>query len=200
MVLVEGDPVQVDEVGRFLKQLDGVNNVRFMSSSDVYQQLSQEPMLAPQMGLFGTDAFPATWVMDWVPSEFDVNRQQNLLGDIKKFTGVLDVAFDQKAGESIQLIRRHWLEVRVVLSLLTFLVIGSMAWLLGRLFFVPLDRFHWKSVGVALISDELGWIAGLLLLRQVLGGLPWAFYTGGFVVGFLHYIGLYALRVDAFKS
>ena len=163
VVLVTGDAVDVDEVGRFLKELDSVGSVTLTPASAILDELRNEPMLAGQMSALDPSALPSAWQVAWSP-DMDAAQLSSDLDDLRRLPAVVDVAYDRRDLEKIAAYRNAWLKVRVLLSAL--LVIGAtlFAVLLGRfLFFTNLRAIRLPAFAAFTLGAVLAWIAGLAI-------------------------------------
>src|SRR5262245_15008173 len=68
LVFVNGSSLAVDEVGRFLKQLDGVREVIYQSPEDTAQQFRGENLTAA-LNVLDANPFPPCWRVLWQRSE-----------------------------------------------------------------------------------------------------------------------------------
>ncbi|MCB4755629.1 MAG: hypothetical protein LHV69_01110 [Elusimicrobia bacterium] len=189
LVVVQGDTIEVDEVGRLLRQREGVKDVRLLSPEEVFNRLNQDPLLSENLRTVGPAFFPVSWMVEWLPSELAVDRQDNHVREIRQIPGVLDIAFDEKSLRSLHILRRHWLQARVLLVSLTLLGLLVALIFLGRLlFFTSKEGFDFTQLAMTTFFDELAWVIGILLVSATAGQAPLYFYMGGLILGPFHYL------------
>lgn len=105
LVMAEGDTVAIDEVGRFLKKMDGAENVTFISPDDVLEKAKLDGLLAADLSLLESNPFPAGWVVQWQEGAFGPTRLKEAAEEVKSFPGVVDIATDPLSLEKIHLYR-----------------------------------------------------------------------------------------------
>ena len=165
VVMAEGDSVAIDEVGRFLKKLDGVADVSYVSADDVLEKARADSALAADLALLETNPFPAGWVVHWKADEFDPVKIQDAHQDVISLPGVVDIASDPRALEKIHLFRTWWLRVKLALAVgMTALVI-LLCGAIGRLLFVPWPKWlTGKTLAAGVVTAVLSGAAGAALL------------------------------------
>lgn len=183
LVLVQGDPLDIDEVGRFLTQLEGVSAVKFISSQEVFDQIKSDPLFAKDFKDLGPQVIPASWEVKWIPSYLDRAANPELINEVKRLQGILDIAYDINTLNSIRSLRTRWLQVRLVLAAAFTLALLWAVGLLGRALFFR-DASLWSVRGTAPLFSVLfvAWAAGAALVYWQLGPFPWIAFGGGVVV------------------
>ncbi len=167
LVMAEGDTVSIDEVGRFLKKMEGVANVTFISPEEVLEKAKADSALASDLALLESNPFPAGWVIQWQPQYFNPVRIGEATQDVRLFPGVVDISTDPLSLKKIQLFRTLWLRAKLGLAVLMAGILLVLSIAGGRLLFKPLPSWlHPKllSLGalIGLASGAVG--AGLLIL------------------------------------
>ncbi|MCG3203715.1 MAG: hypothetical protein KCHDKBKB_00387 [Elusimicrobia bacterium] len=118
LVLAEGDSVALDEVGRYLKKIDGVSEVTFQSAEEILEVTKMDSKLAENLKLIEGNPFPSAWRVRWQAEYFSPVKIHESAEEVKLFPGVVDVASDPRALEVIQTYRGLWHQVKLVLSLM----------------------------------------------------------------------------------
>lgn len=183
MVLVQGDQIQVDEVGRFLRQIDGVSDVGLISAEDTLQRLKDEANFSQGISYFEGNPFPPSWKVTWKSEVMSPAKMQEVLQDVRTFPGVLDVAFDSAALQDLHRFRMHWYQVKTVLALLMFAGVLFLAVLFG--FFLFSTNFHkaqWGKIMAAICLDTFYCSLGFAAVLQFMGSLPWELLWGGVIL------------------
>lgn len=180
IVLVSGDNVEIDEVGRYLKQMDGVASTTLLPPNAIIDQLKTEPLLADQIPLLDQAALPAVWNVGW-GAGIDASSMVENLQELKKLPGVVDVAFDGRELRTLVGSRVLWLKVRVIVSALALLGAALFCLLLGRLLFFASSRSLGKAVPAATVTGVLAWAAGLALAWKLVGPFSPLLAWGGAV-------------------
>lgn len=189
LVLVRGDLVAVDDVGRFLSSLDGVKETRLLDRAQILSELSEEQLWPDEAAAVGTDSLPQSWMVRWGQNPRSLQDQQALLSDIRKKDGVVDVAFDPHALERIRSWRKMLLTSRFVLGSVSFLLVLAFGWIVGKyLFFSSLKMPRWAETWRILASDFIPWLAGYFLSALIYGWLPPAVLLGGLILGVAHVV------------
>lgn len=137
LVMAEGDTVAMDEVGRFLKKIDGVANVTFVSPDDVLQKASLDGDLASDLSLLESNPFPSGWVVEWQPAALVAGKIEEATHDVRTFPGVIDIATDPQALARVRTQRTF--ELRVTRALIFYLSAVLFMLFVGaaRLLFQP---------------------------------------------------------------
>ena len=126
---------------------------------------------------------PSIWQISWTPS-LDVSLVDETVADVRRLPGVVDVSFEQRELDKIRLFRATWYKTRLILSGAVVLgaLLGSL--LLGRfLFFTNLRRLSAKRVAEVVAIGLVGWLAGLVMARDLIGPFSWHLAWGGLVAG-----------------
>jgi hypothetical protein len=200
-ILVKGSQLEVDEVGRFLKQLDGPREINYLPPEQVLEELKRDPVLGQDFGAVSAEALPPSWAVKWSIDALESHRLEDLSLEIRTFPAVLDVAYDQKTLDTIHTLRLHWAQLRVLLSAIAVAASIFLAILFGRLlFFTPLAAFDLKLLGAALLQSSLWWAAGTFAAFKAIGGIPWWWLLGGPLFGLCHFAWLSCRRAHAFQD
>jgi len=187
MVLVEGSQLEIDEVGRSLRQLPGVQDVTFVSKDDAFSSLKEDQMLFEDLNLFGPDDLPSSWRVTWLPEALDSGQMDDFIHDTQRLAGVTDIAFDRKTIDVNKRIRQTLYQLNLILSALMLIGAVFVALLLGRtLFFTHHKKFDGRRALVVIAQDQIAWAIGFFLVRQRLGSLGWKFLIVGLIVGAVH--------------
>ncbi|MBV9079869.1 MAG: hypothetical protein JO102_01980 [Elusimicrobia bacterium] len=183
VVLVSGEPLQIDEVGRSLKELDAVAGVVYKTPQDMMTRLSSEPLLAKQLDAIDPAQLPGSWLVEWTP-EFDASKMGDTLDEIRRMPGVVDVAFDTRQLDKVRVFRLMWLDLRLVLSILAAIGTLIAVLLFGRfLFFRPGPLPEAARVWALLIFSTVAWAAGAGVVAALVGPFSWHVLWGGPIVG-----------------
>lgn len=189
VVLVRGAALEIDEVGRFLKHLEGADDVRFVSSENMLEKLRNDPMLAPDLDFVDAAAFPASWEVRWDIEKMKVNEQRDLAREAKKMASVVDVAFDEATLEFLNKLKRLWFRVDLMFAGGALLGSVFLFFLAGKFFFFnPLKLLDPALLLAAVGNSALWWAVGYVALGMSFGFLPWPAAMGGFFVGLVHYV------------
>jgi len=184
LVLVKGDMVTVDEVGRFLSELDGVKETKLLDRAQILEKLSQEQLWPEDAALQGSDSIPQTWLVQWDENPRSLSDQKSLLADIQKKDGVVDVAFDPHSLERIRLWRKMWLTSRIALAGALFLLILILGVIAGKLIFSSHRRKpSWPIIGKVMGVNVGAWALGYGIAGIAFGFLPVFFLAGGVLTG-----------------
>jgi len=188
MVLVNGSPVEIDDVGRALKQLDAGNDVRFVSSQVIADKLNQDPMLSREITPESTSLFPPSWEVSWSTVNLDYDKQSLLLSEVRRLPGVIDIAYDQHLLDLAHRFKSQWLLAKMALSAVLFLTVVALFILGGRaLFFFGTQWPSLMDFTIQMSQDFLWWGAGILLIGAALGTPRWEWALGGVVAGIFHF-------------
>lgn len=171
LVLASGNSIQVEEVGRYLRQQEGVESVVFRSADEALEKLKQDPTFEEDLRDIKNNPLPPIWQVTWKKDAFDNAHMKDFLQDIRVLPGVLDVSYDSAALSRIHTARLRLLEIKTGLSLALFLGILLAAVLIGRLFVVP--AASGKSTGLGIIRDIAAWTTGFFLVFLTLGHIPY---------------------------
>jgi cell division protein FtsX len=102
LVLVRGDQLGVDEVGRFLRQFDGVERAEYMSSDTLLGRVAKEGVSDEDLNFIKAGSLPSAWEVKWT-EEADMRKMlTESLVDIKNFPGVVDVLYSGDTLRNIQ--------------------------------------------------------------------------------------------------
>lgn len=189
MVLVEGDSLQNDEVGRYLKQLPGAKEVTFVSSQEAFAKLQADPLYFNDLSSFKPEDLPASWRVSWDGDSLDFSLLDLWAEDVKHLPSVTNLAFDPHAVSLIKGLRSAWYAVRLTLAALVLSGLIFVMVLLGRLlFFTSLNGAQFQKIGSTLLIDGLLWAAAGLAIYKLVGPFEWPLWAGGLVIGFIHFI------------
>jgi hypothetical protein len=190
-VLVSGSQLDVDEVERFLQQLDGPTEVVAVSSDDILGVLRKDPLLAEDFNGIAARVLPTSFQVNWPIERMYSQELGDLAEDIRAFPGVVDVAYDGRLLDVIHSIRLHWAQVRVALSVVAVALISFASLLLGRFFFfVPWRSLKPRLLLLATVHGLMAWGLGYLVIHKALGSVPAPLLLGGLVAGFAHFAWL----------
>jgi hypothetical protein len=183
LVLVQGAQIDIDEVGRSLEKFPGLKDASYISPETAFDRLKQDAYLSNSLSGLTAAVLPAAWDVRW-SSDFSVDKQDAFVAETRALPGVVDVAMDEKALNTIQLLRQHILGVRVVLAGLVFLlvVIAIVAGLKPLLAGKPI-RFNARHFLVETGIVTAGWAAGIALLWVLTSHATWIFIPFGLLVG-----------------
>ena len=183
VVLVTGDAVELDEIGRYLKQMDNVAEVTLFPSDAVIDRLRREPLLERHVGVLDPARLPSFWRVNWAPT-FDASRMDDLIAEIRRLPGVMDVAFDIRELDKVRYFRAVWFKVRLLLSSIALVGILLGAVVLGRfLFFAPPFAFSALAISLTLMAAMAAWVGGLAGARVLVGDFSWQLAWGGLAAG-----------------
>lgn len=181
VVLVSGDQIQVDEVGRFLHDIDAVGQVTLLPPSAVVERLRNDPVVGDQFDGIEVDSLPSVWLVAWTPAIASA-RLDRELEDVRRLPGVVDVGFDRRELVKASAFRDAWLRIRLLLAALAVLGIVVLSVLLGRfLFFTDLSAVRAGPLLAFMTGAAFAWLAGLGLGVWLLGPVSWHLAWGGAV-------------------
>jgi cell division protein FtsX len=177
LVLVRGDQLGVDEVGRFLRQFDGVERAEYMSSDTLLGRVAKEGVSDEDLNFIKAGSLPSAWEVKWT-EEADMRKMlTESLVDIKNFPGVVDVLYSGDTLRNIQTGR--WLRSQLKLCLSGLILIGLFLGLLllGKvLFFSSVSLGQFKGVWPFTISALLFWSAGVGLFSGIVARASWGLF------------------------
>ena len=196
LVFVKGDSLAVDEVGRFLKELDGSREVIYQSPEDALARFREGKLAAPLDSL-GSNPFPPCWIVTWKQNMIGSARMQEAFQDTVALPGVVDVAYDTALIEKLRAYRLQWLQAKWILSALMLmgvaLFVGMGGFLLAH---APFPVGRPKHIFIPLVSDFVFWSLGFALVFFSLGPLPWVLLAGGVIAAALRWMTIAALRIS----
>ena len=182
-VLVSGDQIELDEIGRYLKQLDGVNESTLLPSAAIMDRLRREPLLENHLSALDAAQLPSIWEVTFLPT-FDLSSMDDTLAEVRRLPGVVDITFDRREVDQIRFFRGAWLKVKLLLSGLALIgvLLGSI--LLGRfLFFTPLRTLKSARLVEVFLVAAAGWFAGLAMAQGLIGPFSWQLAWGALAAG-----------------
>ena len=188
MVLVTGDELQMDEVGRQLKLLPGARDVSLVTAEAAFQDMQNDPLYLGDVNSFEASDLPSSWRVHWDPRSVDFSLLPLFAEDMRHVSGVVEVAYDPRQLEMIHHLRAQRYAVQTALWVAGLVVALGTLFLLGRLVFFS-RPFRWtgKSAALFLLQDELWWAAGFFLAWKFLErAVPWPFVALGLAVGLIH--------------
>lgn len=184
LVLVKGSQLQIDEVGRFLNQLDNVKDVEFISPEVMQNELETDPLLSRDFKNIDPGAIPPCFRIGLEIEALNPRRLDDLGTEIRTFPAVLDVAFDQKTLDSMHRFRMHWAGLGLLFNLIFFVVAALALICLGRfLFFTSLSNFHVKTMVYFILHSSWFWTLGFFSVRAAFGPISSVWLWGGFLLG-----------------
>lgn len=188
MVLVTGDALQMDEVGRQLKLLPGARDVSLITSEEAFQGLQNDPLYLGDINSFEAADLPTSWRVHWDPRSVDFSLLPLFAEDVRRVSGVIDVAYDPRQLEMIHHLRGQRYAVLTALWTVGLVVALGALFLFGRLIFFNRSlRWTFATVGEFLFQDQIWWMGGFALAWKFLErAVPWPLLAGGLIIGFLH--------------
>jgi hypothetical protein len=187
MVLVRGDSLQIDEVGRFLKQLPGAKEVSFVSPQESFAKLQADPLYFNDLSAFKAEDVPASWRVGWEADPLDFSLLEIWAEDVRRLPSVINVAYDPSAILTIKGLRSAWYKIRLTLASIVLVGVLFTVILLGRLlFFTPLSSAVFAKMWPTILLDQVLWTIGGLAVFRLVGPFEWPLWTGGLVIGLLH--------------
>jgi hypothetical protein len=195
-VFVSGDSLAADEVGRFLKQLEGVRDVIYQSPDDAMQRFRGDKLARP-LDLLNENPFPPAWRVTWEQRMIGSSKMQDEFEETLALPGVIDVAYDKQLIEKLRIYRLQWLQSRWILSAIALVLVLTVA-ALGALLLIrgSIPITTRKQIVTAAVSDFLCWAAGFALVFLCLGAVPWLLLAGGLAAAAVRWLVLAALRVS----
>jgi len=189
LVLVEGQPLQVDEVGRYLNQIPGVTEVKYIKPDEMLVNLRKNSIFRDGIGDVDTSLLPVSWQIRWDSKVLTSTNFEEVYTDILILPGVLDIAYDNKLYEQALHSWKTGGQIKVLSSLLLLMATVGLVLFLGRaLFFLTWDPFQIKKLIALLVQSSLVWGVGYVLLGKTLGWASPVFLGGGFFMGIIHYV------------
>jgi hypothetical protein len=178
----------VDEVGRFLNQLDNVRDVEFISPAVMQNELEADPLLSQDFKTIDPGAIPPCFRIGLEIEALNPRRLDDLDTEIRTFPAVLDVAFDQKTLDAMHRFRMHWAGVGLLFNLIFFTIAALALACLGRfLFFTALTAFHLNTFVFFLVHAFWFWALGFFAVRIAFCPISSAWLWGGFLLGAFRY-------------
>jgi len=187
IVMVRGNQLQVDEVGRLLNKLDGIRGVVYVPSFQAFEKLKQDPLFNKELKDLDPALLPPSWEVQWKPgTELKAAQIEDVLSEVASFPGVLDVAYDWTRWQTLLSQKRKFLQLRWLLSLVSLVGLFWGFIFVGRiLFFKKFHGTRQKIFLVAILHDVLWWSLGFLGIGLLLGWTPWALLGVGVGIGVL---------------
>lgn len=165
LVLAEGDTVAMDEVGRYLKKLDGVENVLYVPASETLEKSRMDSALADNLSLVEGNPFPSAWKVHWNADDFNPSKIRESSLDVRSFPGVLDIASDPASLEKIHYFRKLWIQTKVALALLMVFLTILVSLSLGRLIIAPWPSWlSRKTLAMGLLLGGVSTTVGAVAL------------------------------------
>lgn len=197
LVLVQGNQLQVDEVGRFLKTLDGTASVSFLSPEELVKPLKNDPLLGDDSTYVDARYVPPSWSVNWTSDMLrDTARLRDIQQDVRNFPGVVDVAYDGRALDLFQQIHVHELQVKAGTAFFRFLMVLLLALMLGRLaFFTSYARKPAPRDALRVLGGAAWWFLGLMAAASLFGTAAWPSLAVGAALGLVR--ALWRARADA---
>jgi len=187
IVMVRGNQLQVDEVGRLLNKLDGVRGAMYVPSFQAFEKLRQDPLFNKDLIDLDPALLPPSWEVQWKPGmELKAAQIDDVLSEVASFPGVLDVAYDSTRWQTLLSQKRKFLQLRWLLSLVSLVGIFWGFVFVGRILFFK--KYHWigqKKFFIAVLHDSLWWSLGFLGIGLLLGWTPWMLLGAGAGIGVL---------------
>lgn len=190
MVVVRGASLEADQVGAALKVLPGVLGVTFVSSEEAFQQIQSDPLYLTDVSAFEASDLPSSWRVEWDPSSVDFSLLPLFAEDVRRISGVADVAYDPRHLDMVHRHRSLWFAVQAAIWMAGMVTAVGALILLGRFFFFGfLRRSNWREAGRRIVIDSLWWLAGCAVVWGFLSRqTPWTVAFGGILAGCLHYV------------
>lgn len=188
IVLVQGETLQIDEVGRFLKQLEGVESVIYHSPEQGKERIQNEALFFEDLRDIPPSLIPASWEIRW-NDQFDPSRDDvgQILDEILGLPSVLDVALNEDQWHQVQRSKLIYFEVRLILALgALLLALFGIVFVARALFFGHAAFVGWKSAALLFFQDGAAWAIGWGLAWLVLGRLSPYLLFGGLVLFLFH--------------
>jgi hypothetical protein len=187
LVLVKGSPLEIDDVGRLLTQFPGALNVTYLPPVDVLKIVQADHLFSEDLSDINIKDLPGSWEVQW-SNEVASPPVNEIVADIKKSPGVIEVAFDGKAIEQARFLRKLRTTLRLMLAVTVFVAVLFSLIVLGRFIFLSTPtKFQGGEFWLTVAQAFLFWMAGTLLARQLVGPVSWKFLTVGLLVGAIHY-------------
>lgn len=189
LVLVQGSLVEVDEVGRFLKQWEGVQDVSFISSEAALQELKADPLLADLSHLMDVASLPSAWRVRWAEGALAPSQLERMVQEARQMGSVQEVSFDERLLGQLNQARLRHLQVETLSSTLMLMAVTLFVVLLGRaLFFTSFAHFHPQKFIQLAAFDVIVWMGGFLSVKFILGSLSWRWAGLAFLAAGIHYL------------
>lgn len=188
LVFVEGEQVQMDEVGRYLRQLDAVDSVTFVSSEELLSAFQRSSLVPAALEPLSSQFVPSSWEVQWARDpHLQSGDLYGLANELNALPGVTDIAFDLRAWQNVQEEKERWLVFRLTLAACLLALVLALSVCLGRLlFFSSLRRLPGTSVTGTVLNALIWWSGGFGLAWLLLGPQPWPLLVGGLCAGVLH--------------
>lgn len=186
VVFVQGDQVAVDQVGQYLKELDGISRVEFFSPAKLMDSLQGDPVFQNELSGLASNPFLPCWQIEWAGEFITPSFLQDRVTDIRSFPGVRDVAYDQ------DMLARYYNDliaadtVQLLLSILILLVALVGIILLGLTLFGSSKISAWTRAECRRMAlDFIIWSAGYFVLQELAAPPPMRFLWGGVALALL---------------
>ncbi|MFN0117240.1 MAG: hypothetical protein ACKVQC_02970 [Elusimicrobiota bacterium] len=168
LVPVRGSQVEIDEVGRFLSQLNGIKNVDFQSSEEIKQELQKDPLLRKELEGVSPQALPMTWKINWESRFLSKENIKKNTQEILEFPGVLDVAFNVSAIENFRSFQFLLTQFQIVASFSLVLIVLLFSFSLGNMFIrETYNKVPLKDIFKSAIFSFFGWGLGFFVSSMV---------------------------------
>lgn len=185
IVLVRGDQLAIDEVGRFLKQFDDVHQIEFISSEQLIDRIYTEGVSRDDLNLINRSQLPSSWRVSWLPNANFTKLINENLPDMKNFPAVVDVVYDSNVLARMNENRWHSAQLKLCLSAFLFLCLLFTFLLLGKiLFFGSLSTKQLKAAWPLALSGVAFWWLGVGFFAAVIGPVDWGILGAGAIVFF----------------
>ncbi len=197
LVMIKGDQLTVDEAGRFLKQLDGVERVEFYSSEMLIQRMEQDGLPPQDLDLLKAMPLAPAWRVSWNELTNFSKLSSESLPDVKNFPGVVDVAYDADVLKNFQSARTLSLQIKLCQTgLLFLLLLVGLVGLGELLFFTSVSRKQLYAVWPIAVSTFAFWCLAVFWFRGVVGPVSWGLVGEGLLASFLRVVFYLTHRKD----
>ena len=155
-----------------------------LPANAIADQIKNEPLLADQTSVLDTASLPSVWSVSWTPA-YDASKIEDDLVELRRYPGVVDVAFDNRELDKAARFRLLWLKLRVLVSALAVLGAILFSLLIGRfLFFTDLRVVNPGPLAAFVAGTTLAWVAGLGLAYGLVGPFSWHLAWGAVLAAF----------------
>jgi len=186
MVMVQGDQITIDEIGRYLNQFDHVERVDFLSKENLFDQIQKEGISREDLSLLNPTLLPSVWKIKWTKDADLAKLLSESLADVKNFPGVTDVVYSNEILKELKTNEWQANQLKLCLSGFLFLGLGMFLVLLGKtVFFSELSLSKRKGAWPFATAAFLFWSMGVGLFTLLVGPVSLSLFAAAAVIALL---------------
>lgn len=150
-----------------LKNLPGVQSLRFISEDEAYDAVLRDPDLSQSLILTGRNPFPASYEVRWETPFLTADYLARAADKISTATGIDHVGYDIPRVERLDVLQRLSKGLDFLLTGTFWLASFLFLFHLGRIAFFPQGPFPARRLLAALLLGLLAGEAGFLAARDL---------------------------------